>query len=435
MMTIQYFKVKSASYIFVRGILSCLFVGFALLISSHAAALHQQFAGNSEFDFSPPQKPQFDKPEIASADIKNFSADVKDFSFNLNQELSADVKDFGKEVKEFSGDTKNFTFNDQREFSADTKDFSAKLKDFAFNDKKAISSKDDKIIITDVKDFSSDVKDFGTGVAEFSFDKQEVKGFTFNEIKDFSADAKDFSAQAKSFTFKEHRDINTGLKDFAKVDAKGFLFDNIKDFSAELKGVKSDAKDLSKDKAIVFLKGGEFATFHPVSLREQDTADFPFAFGSDNRSIYYTEYSDSQGVIAGKRYQFTKAIKELVIYSKDQEVKASVDSGEIVRILAKAEAGETLWVFVGTSYHPGSVYAKTYYYGYGATEKLREFNAFAGDAYKMYYVKNYGDNLLDLGYADYAKLAGNNGEITITVKKGGEPRSLKTIQTITLSYK
>lgn len=183
----------------------------------------------------------------------------------------------------------------------------------------------------------------------------------------------------------------------------------------------------------VSLRFNDATTLNPNWQPQQDTSDFLFSFGPDNRSIYYTEYSDSQGVIAGKRYQLTRETKELVIYSKDENVRATVEPGQVVRILAKVVSGETLWVFVGTPYHPGVVYARTY--AYGSTEKLREFNANTGDAYRMYFVKNYGDTILDMGYADYAKIAGTDGEVTITVKKGGDPRSLKTIQTITLSYK
>lgn len=158
-------------------------------------------------------------------------------------------------------------------------------------------------------------------------------------------------------------------------------------------------------------------------------------FGNDDRPKYYTEYSNSQGSIDGKRNQLTKGIREIVIYSKDQDVKYSIEEGQVVRILARAEAGQTMWVFVKTSYKPEAVYAKTRSNEYALTEKLSEFNASTGEAYNMYYAKNYGDYVLDLGYADYSNIAGYKGEVTITVKKGEDPKNLQTIQTITLSYK
>ena len=179
----------------------------------------------------------------------------------------------------------------------------------------------------------------------------------------------------------------------------------------------------------------DFSSLNAVSWWQQFEPSFSDKAEADKHSVYYTEYADSEGTITGKRYALTRDKKELVVYSSNQNVKADVEPNQVVRILAKAEAGETLWVLIGTGYHPGTAYAKSYAYGYGPVERLQAFDPYASYAYRMYYVKNCDDNLLDLGYGDYSKLAGYNGSVTITVKKGEDPKELKTIQTINLSYK
>lgn len=178
----------------------------------------------------------------------------------------------------------------------------------------------------------------------------------------------------------------------------------------------------------------EVAVLNYGPLRQPRNDRDLYHFGLDVRPIYYTEYSSSGGVLIGKRFQMSKDVKELVIYSEDPYVKRYVQQGQVVRILARAERGETLWIFVETSNHPGGVYAKTGLHNYGAVEKLQEFNSSTGDAYRMYFARAYGDTVLDLGYADYSKIAGK-GEAIISVKKGDDPETLKTIQTITLAYK
>jgi hypothetical protein len=100
-----------------------------------------------------------------------------------------------------------------------------------------------------------------------------------------------------------------------------------------------------------------------------------------------------------------------------------------VRILARAEVGETLWVLVKSPYAKGKVYARTYYEG---KAQLRKFNARSPEAYQMYYARDYGDAVLDLGYYDYSKIVGQRGDVTIMIKKGGNPMQLVPVQTITL---
>lgn len=144
---------------------------------------------------------------------------------------------------------------------------------------------------------------------------------------------------------------------------------------------------------------------------------------------YYTrpEYQGPNSV--GNQYMLAGGTTDVTVYSEKTYVKAYVGSGQVVRVLAKAEVGETLWVFVKTSDRKGYVYAKTYD---GEKEQLRRFNPYSLEAHQMYYAKNYGDTILDLGYADYSKIAGTGAEVTITVKKGGDPMRLLPLQTITL---
>jgi len=143
---------------------------------------------------------------------------------------------------------------------------------------------------------------------------------------------------------------------------------------------------------------------------------------------YYPEYVGYN--IIDKQYPFSDGTEEVTVYPDKNYVKTYVRAGRIVRVLAKAEVGETLWVFIQTPYNAGATYARTYYYS--GKESLKKFDAYSSDAYRMYYAKDYGDTVLDLGYADYSKIAGDSGEVTIIIKKGDDPKQLETLQTISL---
>lgn len=144
---------------------------------------------------------------------------------------------------------------------------------------------------------------------------------------------------------------------------------------------------------------------------------------------YYSRPEYAGYELVGKQYKLSTETKEVTVYPENNYVKAYVGSGQVVRVLAKAEVGETLWVFIKTPYRTGTVYAQTYYDG---KEQLAKFDASSPEAYRMYYAKNYGDTVLDLGYADYSKIAGDSGELTITIKKGKDPLRLTLLQTINL---
>jgi surface antigen len=149
---------------------------------------------------------------------------------------------------------------------------------------------------------------------------------------------------------------------------------------------------------------------------------------------YYScpEYSDSDEVILGKQYAISGKEKFLTIYCEDANVRAYIEPGQLIRILARSEVGETVWVFVETPYSPGVIFAKTPFYEHGKDEQLMRFNPYEPKSQDMYYARKYGDIALDLGYGDYSKIAGNNGKVTITIKKGGDARYLQTTQTINL---
>jgi hypothetical protein len=153
-------------------------------------------------------------------------------------------------------------------------------------------------------------------------------------------------------------------------------------------------------------------------------------------SAYYTwsEYVDSGQVTTDRKYSASNEVKPLMVYSADDVVTAYFDQGQVVRTMCKAEVGETLWVFVESTNKPGVVFAKAPYYQNGR-DGLQQFNPYTAAAQQMYYAKDYGDTVLDLGYEDYSKLASYGGKVTITVKKGSYAAYLKTIQTITLQVR
>jgi hypothetical protein len=142
---------------------------------------------------------------------------------------------------------------------------------------------------------------------------------------------------------------------------------------------------------------------------------------------YRPEYSGYN--IVQREYALAPNAKEVTIYSNDRYQKVYVSPGQVVRTLARAEIGETLWVFVKTSYEKDKVYARTYRDG---KEQLTRFDANSSEAYQLYYARNYGDTVLDIGYTDYSSIMRNRGEVTILIKKGGNPMKLVPVQTITL---
>lgn len=144
---------------------------------------------------------------------------------------------------------------------------------------------------------------------------------------------------------------------------------------------------------------------------------------------YYTRPEYVGHGVVGKQYALSTHTQEVVVHQQDVYAKASVGPNQVVRVLAKAEPGETIWVFVETPYRAGTVYARTHYDG---KEHLRRFAASAPDASRMYYAKNYGDTVLDLGYADYSEIAGDSREVTITIKKGSDPVRLQLLQVVRL---
>jgi hypothetical protein len=165
-------------------------------------------------------------------------------------------------------------------------------------------------------------------------------------------------------------------------------------------------------------------------LKKYPQVHFIYRSGMNARhDTYYYQPEYAGYEVVGKQYTLSDETKEVTVYPENSYVKEYVRPGQVVRVLARAEVGETLWVFVKTPYRTGKVYVKTYYQG---KEQLKAFDASAADAYQMYYVKNYGDTVLDLGYADYSKIAGDSGEVTITIKKGRDPMRLQPLQSISL---
>lgn len=165
-------------------------------------------------------------------------------------------------------------------------------------------------------------------------------------------------------------------------------------------------------------------------LKKDPNVHYIYRHGENKRPDGYYFRPEYVGYeVLGTRQPLAAEKREVTVYSENVFAKAFVGSGQVVRILAKAEVGETIWVFIKTSHQPKITYAKTYYYG---KEELSRFDPYSGQAYKMYYAKDYGDSVLDLGYGDYSNIAGKGGEITVTLKKGNDPRRLVPLQTIRL---
>jgi hypothetical protein len=154
--------------------------------------------------------------------------------------------------------------------------------------------------------------------------------------------------------------------------------------------------------------------------------------GKDERAGSYYLRPDYAGYnVVSEQYELGPDTKEATVYSKDRYVNAYLRKNYVVRIIAKAEAGETLWVFIESTNQQGIPYAKYYYDG---KEQMKKFDAYAAEAYQMYYAAAYGDTVLDLGYADYSRIAGEDGVVTFTIKKGKDPRQLTTLQTIKVQF-
>ena len=290
------------------------------------------------------------------------------------------------------------------------------------------------------KAIPADAEGFGWAgqVKSQSFEVKQADEFKFGQFKSEQFKFDGFKNAQFEFDAFKNEPFNNG-EPFKAVEAGQF---NAVQISTEQD--KADQfhqfraaqfKDARRPALLSATLSNDFLSLNAARSRQPFESNFADKAEADKRSVYYTEYADSEGAITGKRYRLPKERKELVVYSNDPNVKANVEANQVVRILAKAEAGETLWVFIGTAYHPGMAYAKSYAYGYGSVERLQEFDPYASYAYRMYYVKSCDDNLVDLGYGDYSKLAGYSGAVTITVKKGEDPKDLKTIQTINLSYK
>jgi hypothetical protein len=166
-------------------------------------------------------------------------------------------------------------------------------------------------------------------------------------------------------------------------------------------------------------------------LKNDPRAHYIYRGGDNARpGGYYTRPEYAGHNVVGEDYVFQGEAKDVVaVRPEDEHARAYVRPGQVIRVLAKAEVGETLWVFVETPYRAGTVYAVTHY---GGGARLVKYDGSSPDAQRMYYAKNYGDTVLDLGYADYSGIAGDSGEVNITVKKGGDPAHLVTLQTVRL---
>ncbi len=146
---------------------------------------------------------------------------------------------------------------------------------------------------------------------------------------------------------------------------------------------------------------------------------------------YYFDPQYAGYSIVGERKAFSPGSDEITVYPEKAFARAYLGSGKLVRILAKAEVGQTLWVFVKAPGHSRYTYARAYSEG---KEKWFKFDEYSDHAYRMYYASNYGDTVLDLGYVDYSKIAGANREVIVTIKKGNKPDELVTLQTIKLGF-
>jgi hypothetical protein len=167
-------------------------------------------------------------------------------------------------------------------------------------------------------------------------------------------------------------------------------------------------------------------------LKNDSTVHYIYRRGESLKADAYYFFPQYAGYgIEGERQAFSPGNEEFTIYPEKSYVRAYVGSGKLVRILAKAEVGETLWVFVKAPGYSPYTYARTFFEG---KEKWLRFNSYSNEAYRMYYANSYGDTILDLGYVDYSKIAGANGDVSITIKKGSKPDELVTLQTIKLGF-
>lgn len=168
-------------------------------------------------------------------------------------------------------------------------------------------------------------------------------------------------------------------------------------------------------------------------LKDDKSVHYIYRRGENLKADSYYIYPHYAGYnIVGEREAFSPGGDESVVYPKPALVKTYLASGKLVRILARAEVGQTLWVFVKAPGHSRYTYARTYSEG---KEKWVKFDPYSDDAHRMYYASNYGDTVLDLGYVDYSKIAGSKGEVIVTIKKGNKPNELMTLQTIKLGFR
>ncbi len=139
----------------------------------------------------------------------------------------------------------------------------------------------------------------------------------------------------------------------------------------------------------------------------------------DERAIDSTNpFSDQPGAIS--------------IDSDEPEVNAMVKLGQRINLKAKAETDERIWVLIESARFPGSIFAllaPTVCNDGNCLERFIPEQADSG-AETLYYSSLYGDTRIDLDSLDFIKLAGINGEVVITIKKGVDPQALSTIQTI-----
>lgn len=167
-------------------------------------------------------------------------------------------------------------------------------------------------------------------------------------------------------------------------------------------------------------------------LKNDTNVHYIYRRGENVKADAYYFYPQYTGYdIVGEGQDFSPTSDGITVYPEKLFARAYLRSGKPVRILARAEVGQTLWVFVKAPGHSRDTYARTYSKG---KEKWFRFDAYSDDAYRMYYTSNYGDTVLDLGYVDYSKIAGSNGEVIVTIKKGNKPDQLVTLQTIKLGF-
>lgn len=166
------------------------------------------------------------------------------------------------------------------------------------------------------------------------------------------------------------------------------------------------------------------------------TVHYIYRDGANKYPAYYIrpEYSDAEREITVKQLTVSKENCPITIYSDKEYLETNATQGQPVRILSKAEIGETLWVYIQVPSQNATYYLRPYSYGYPGNMKQKNIFVYSPEAQEVYYAKNYGDTILDLGYVDYSKLAGYKGKVIVTIKKGESPIESTTIQTFSLQF-